>query len=849
MDRMNQTGAGGWLEMEQAAGVLEEVMLRQERQENGFAAETDSEAELRQRMNRLPTQEYAFALAERRAIQLSHARRMELFLFAVEQFRGREWEAFPAVLVGSRQVLPDAGKSVEDSQGELRGHYIGGFIRDLEEPDEGKLLKILSRGDFDDDIADALWRLGTPGASKYKGPKEAMDIARVIFRWQEKAGEEADRAGAWLEKVPGYVVCRGHDRDRMLHAGETKWTEDVMKLLDWSRAGHGEFLTEKDRKTFLHEAYATLTLARSARSRLKNDNRTGDGDTDAPTGPETGNGDEPAFSLFSVRRQTASMNHEPVLPFQDGKAWLKYSRAYGRGNVREAVLDGLSSMADRTALMRILGPGPYETMEAAMQMLEREYGDTGNQRGMDGLAAVRKHVRNLMEELDGFSCVETDSCPTLAAVGRITRARSRVAGLGNAFLSGLPDAPVFADALKQQGHAYLSALAEDMKMAIQALDSEQQQRVLSCMRVFADSMAGDILARVSGEDRPGAMTRMQAWFFRLNASTWWTDSWRRAVGLMVAHDLAEDRNTAWRELPSRRRSMLERYAIGEAEWELMRKGQTEAADGRTYFTPDTPETLSDADIAAYLRQPGARLNALHVTDIRAELAGRLETMLRDCLYSAIPEPNPETRSRKRQKNGMEIWPDELLHWVTTFRAFPVTSMRQESERLFSGNGRPGRIETVMALVRLMAMGMALGYLSMTAEDLLEGCKPRDPRDGRSWLAAFVKGGSAGFYGDFILGNLNQFGRDSTESPAGPAAGDGDDLAGIWTQMRKGSRVGQNLARFIQNSIPGTTLSCVRSAVDYLITYAIYDMMKPGFFTRVRKHAKKENSQNFFMQPE
>ncbi|WP_298068309.1 hypothetical protein [uncultured Mailhella sp.] len=115
---------------------------------------------------------------------------------ATESFKGREWEAFPAILAGSQRDLPGSRKSVAAAQGALKGYYLGGLVCDLEALGHGEHLKLLNWGVFDRHIAGALWQMEDP--LKYQGPEEAMDIARVIHKWQEKAREDANSAGAWI---------------------------------------------------------------------------------------------------------------------------------------------------------------------------------------------------------------------------------------------------------------------------------------------------------------------------------------------------------------------------------------------------------------------------------------------------------------------------------------------------------------------------------------------------------------------------------------------------------------------------------------------------------------------------
>ena len=831
MECIEQLAVRFGIERAEAADIMEQVHIQREKLEAKMADNADLDAKLRENVDNLAAREYSLALANKRALQLSYAKRMELFNLAVESFKGKEWEAFPAILGGSQRALPGSRRSVDAGQSALRGYYLGGFISDLEALGDGNgsYLKLLNRGIFDADIVNALWSLDNPAAPGYQGPKEALEVAQVIHKWQEKARYDANRAGAWIGKEPGYVVRQSHDRSKMRRAGEVKWTEDVMGLLDWDRTGDGSLLTDKARRDFLHEAYANLTLARLRKQ----------------------GGNELSVPASRIGARAARMSQERVLHFRDGAAWFRYNKEYGRGNVREAMIDGLSSMANNTALMRVLGPNPHGTMDAAMRMLEEVYRNAGDQRGIDSLNGVREHTSHIMKEVDGTLNAEAADHPTLAAVGRVTRALNSVTRLGGALLSSFSDAPNFAEEMAYQGHGYFSALLGGMKLAAQGRGTRAQRRIMSSMGVFADSMAGDIVARVSGDDGPGAMSRMQTWFFKLNGLSWWTDSWRKATGLMMAHDLALDSGTAWSGLSRQKRRLMEMYGIGEAEWGLMRRGNLTAADGRKYFTPDALDGVDDAEIAAYLRGRGvddAALTALRIADTREDLADRLRVMLRDRINYAVLEPDAKTRAYMRQGISAGTWAGEALRWALQFKSFSFAFTQRTLGRLAKGRAGDSGLETGMAIARLLIMTTAFGYMSMAAKDLAKGRTPRDWKDPKTWLAAFTQGGGAGFYGDFILGDYNRFGGGFAESVAGPTVGNIGDLARIWTQMREGDSFGQGLARWIQNNIPGNSLFYVRSAMDYLIMYNLYDWMKPGYFRRMKKRVERENNQTFFMRP-
>lgn len=828
MDCVEQLAARFGIEKAEAADFLEQVGGQSEKLDATGNGAADPDAKLRECADRLFRQEYTLALAHRRALQLSHTKRMELFNLAMGSFRGREEEAFPALLGGSRSVLPGSRRSVDAGRIALREYYLGGFISDLEALGDGNgsHLKLLNRGIFDADIADALWSLDSPAAPEYRGPKEALDVARVIRKWQEKAREDANRAGAWIGKEPGCVVRQSHDRSKMRRAGEMRWAEDVMPLLDWDRTGGGKLFTHRDRQDFLHEVYANLTLARLRKREKAEPDSTG-----------AGNG--------------TRARQERALHFRDGAAWFRYNAAYGRGNVREAVIDGLCFMANNTALMRALGPQPHGTVKAVMDMLTETYRNADDQQGVDRLNVARGHTADIMKEVDGTLDAEAAEHPTLAVVGRGARALASVARLGGALLSGLSDAPNFVGEMARQGYRCFSSLPEGMDLSARGRRTQAQRRLLSSMGVFADSMAGDIAARVSGADGPGAMSRMQACFFKLNGQSWWTDSWRRAVGLMMAHDLALDAGTAWAGLSRRKCRIMEMYGIGDAEWDLMRRGKLAAADGRDYLTPDALEGVEDAEIAAYLQGRGADeadLTASRIADTREDVADRLRGMLRDLINCAVLDPDAKTKTRIRQGTGADAWAGEAVRWAMLLRSFSSAFTQQGPGRPAEGGAADGAMETGTALARLILMTTAFGYVSMTAKDLVRGRTPRDPGDAETWLAAFTQGGGAGLYGDFLLEDCNRFDGGFTESVTGQTVGNIGEFARIWTRMREDDSAGQGLARWIQTNIPGNSLYYVRSAMDYLVMYHLYEGMNPGYFRRMKRRVERENGQAFWLRP-
>lgn len=820
------------LDENQATDLMTEVKRERAAVERKFGGQgliNVRTAELYKRLEANTDRAALEAAAHKRALTLQYARRLEAFDMITQQFKGMEEEGLSALLVGTNRVREGARLSVDAMQTSLRGYYLGGLIADVQSL--GKVhLEMLKKGVLDREIARALWSIDNPESAPYNGPKEAMDIATVIHKWQEKARSDANLAGAWIDKMPGYIVRQSHDQARISKAGFEKWYKDISAWLDWEKTGGGLLNTEQMRREFLDEVYKNLVLARIS---------------DRGMNPLT-----QRFGSSRIGSAANKASQQRVLHFKDADAWFDYNASYGRNNVREAAIDGLSRMAQNTALMRRLGPSPSAQIDALYGMLERAMRNAGDEDGIRRLRGYHRRLTDQLKEVDGS--LNSDANPTLASVGRTVRGLQNMAKLGGATISGFSDAPVFSSEMAYQGQGFFRSLITGMKELFHGRGTEEQQQIMSQLGVFYEGMCGDIAARVAGEETPGAMARAQQIFFKLNGLTWWTDSWRRIAGLMMSHELGQNQNKAWGALGEKLRRVLGQYGISEAEWDVYRQGRLRAADGRAYLTPEAVNDVHDKVIFDYLVKKG-KINPREISQVsmdtaREELADKLRSYFRDRISFAVLEPDAKTKSWMRWGTSAGTVPGEALRFVTQFKSFPMAFAQRVLGREFYGRAGDGKGEVALSLARLILMTTLFGYGAMTVKDLLKGKTPRDPSKAATWTAAFVQGGGAGIYGDFLFGEYNRFGNSLAASIAGPAAGTLSDLANIYARVRDGDSAAQASLRFLLNNVPGNGLFYVRGPFDYLIGHQLFEMMNPGYFRRMQRRVERENGQTFYMKP-
>ncbi|MCH2037737.1 MAG: hypothetical protein MK137_04000, partial [Rickettsiales bacterium] len=175
---------------------------------------------------------------------------------------------------------------------------------------------------------------------------------------------------------------------------------------------------------------------------------------------------------------------------------------------------------------------------------------------------------------------------------------------------------------------------------------------------------------------------------------------------------------------------------------------------------------------------------------------------------------------------------------------PTTMLTKVIGRSLYAKGRAD----VPALVSTMVAATVMGYLAMSAKDAFKGRNPRDPKEAKTWVAAFIQGGGAGILGDFILGDYNRFGGGLISTIAGPSAASVEDLAKIYAAVRDGNDASAKTLGTIINNTPFVNLFYTRAAMDHLFLYQLQEAMNKGYLRRMERRIQKENNQTFFIKP-
>jgi len=804
VDEIRRAG-GGKLTDDQVLQILEAVDRRRRAKLAAGQLQGVDEATI-QAARELGEEARVAALIEKRSRLLNVLRKQERF-GRYDAAPSEEARALSAMNVGREGPQAGLAYSVDAEAQAIKTGLLGPMIGELR---QAGLEPVMRAADENTQLALAreLWRQSDPSAPA-SGNRFAEQAAGIVGRYQEAARVMQNKAGAWIGKTPGWIVRQSHDSYRIAHASAASfgdrlrrggtdadfaaWHDVILPRLH-ERTFEDVGADKADRDGFLRQVWVNLV--------------SGDHSSAHGGGDWLGGFKGPG----NLARRASE---ERVLHFASADAWFEYNRRFGDGTVMEAVVRGLNHAARNTALMRRWGTNPEAAFRADIEQLARRARDRGDFKMHAKLNGWR--VKAEFDALSGASNVPGD--PTLAAWAQSARNLTTMAKLGAVVLSSIPDIAIQASALRHHGIGYLEGFGNGLASVLRGRGAAEQRAIADNIGVGIDGALGHMWAQFGATDGlPGRASKLVDRFFRLNLLTWWTDSMKTGIGLMLARNLARNAGTAWDALDQGLARSLGRYGIDAAGWAKIRASGTRRAGMNDYLTA---EGIGDADLALKLR-------AYFVDTVNEAMtiAGAREQAIRTF------------GTRTGTVGG------EAVRFVMQFKSFPITfAMRHIGREL----GRRGTAD-VPGLALLIAGTTAMGYLSYSAKSIARGQAPADPLSPEAWHAALLQGGGLGIYGDFLFGQYNRFGGGGIETLLGPAAGAVGEALRIYGGAVAGEDVGAKAARFAVNQTPFVNLFYTRLALDYLVLYQMQEAMNPGFLKRFERNVERKQGKSFIIRP-
>ncbi|PLR52425.1 hypothetical protein P0E69_06940 [Chimaeribacter arupi] len=753
--------------------------------------------------------------------------------FLRDSFPDRPDIGLSAILVGRNESRTGSRASASAEQHQLRSKYLSGLNLDLE---QAGVLKFLASGSNDAEVADAMWRLGKGEPTDGLMP-ESVKIAQIITKWQEAARMDANKAGAWIRKMPGYIARQGHDMMKIRAAGYEAWRNAILP-----RLANETFEGVENTDGFLRSVYDGLASGVHLSAEK----------------PDWMKGFKGSQNIAKRASQ------ERVLHFKDGVAWHEYNQQFGVGSLREAIYGGLDASSRSTGLMRVLGTNPENMVDYLADTISKDL--KGNERALRAFAdARRSQIKSQLAEVTGKTNIPGST--SLARFGSTVRAVDSMIKLGGATVSSFNDLASNALELRYQGKNMLQALSESIQGRLKRFNSDDQKRILSSLGVYSDSMRDEILQRFSGDvTMPGKVARLQRQFFRLNLLNWWTEASRKTTATMVSHWLADNAHSPHATLNGDLKRALDLHGIGEPEWNIYRQMDLRGSEGRNFMTPDGIDSIPDEVIGKYLSDKSIKVNDRSLQGAREQLADKLRGYVLDRVMVGMTEPTARTRAFMKQGTQPGTVEGELLRFIGQYKSFTASFMQQALGREVFGRGytpaplgqsrwgstwnalsKSGKGEFA-SMAQLFLWMTTFGYLSMQTKLLLKGQTPRPADNPKTFLAAAVQGGGIGIFGDYLFGEANRFGNGPITSMAGPVAGNLDDVITLFQKARSGDAKAGDAFRFTVDHTPFINLFYARPVLNYLFLNQLQEAMSPGSLHRYEQNIRKNQGNDFIFPP-
>lgn len=553
----------------------------------------------------------------------------------------------------------------------------------------------------------------------------------------------------------------------------------------------------------------------------------------------------PRASSLANRRDEARF-----LQWASPDAWRTYQRRFGEGNVFDTMLHHIDTMSRDIAHMQVMGPNPAATVAWLKNELERRANlaeptlrsigaaarALGNNprppssrsiaRGQRARATVAAyHLDNLYAQYSGHA-----NAPVLHWWAEVEGDVRNVVGsalLGSATLTAVPTDWNFSRMTRAfNGLPQLRAMGAYVKLLNPASDGD---RMLAARLGLTAEGYGRTL-----HDSARALDQLYGhqwskWLvdrtLTYNALSPHTDAGRWSYGWTAQGALAQEAHTAWAALDPKFRDSLERYRIGEAEWDQIRATPLYADRGASFLRPGDIMARRDLDSSRAL-----------------ELGQRVADWIMTETEFAVPSSSLAGRAIGRGAVRPGTIQSFFLSSPLMFKTFAMTYLLSHGRRILAQADPLKRAQYFGSLVVLSTLA---GAVALQLREIAQGRDPRDMTRWQFWPQAMIVGGGFGMLGDFLNSASNSQNRSVGEYIGGPIVGlvadigrlaVGAPLAAAENKNPQKGRSGliNNTLSFVKRYTPGGNIWYLRAVLERYVFDALQEAVDPQWKQRLHR---------------
>lgn len=577
------------------------------------------------------------------------------------------------------------------------------------------------------------------------GDKAAEAVAKAFQRIDDLGVDLFNQSGGSLTKLKNYFPQPARNIAKILKGGENKFVNMHLNELDWNKTRwpDGTAIAPANRERFLREVYKT---------------KSSDGANKIDDTKMRGQG----------RAMGNLLDQHRLLHYKDGDAWMRVHEAYGDGNVLDIINHHISDAAHHIAAVDTFGPNPdmgFKNMIAAAKKAAYD-----NKLSLAETKEMESILTNKVQPMFNIN-MRKNPLNTEGLMANTTTAITNV--LSSAYLGGASIPAFFGDhatamVIQRANGVRWSALANGLNTYVKAMttDAKFQRRIAAQTGWIREQ---DVMS-INGAERYNPLITMGDKYsrkfadtvMRASLNTVHTTNARWKVQSEFMGFMNDLRNTEFDKLPLK--NVMEKYGITADDWNALRQNV------QTY------SPRKDVEFLAPIKVLDTNLKN------KQQLYEKFQGMILEESQTAVPTSRTESRVTLKGDTRPDTLIGVLLHSFSTFKNFPVsyfTIMSRQAMTMPSAKGRIGFIASMAAATTVA------GLFAVQTKELQKGrtAIPLLDEDGKVNMKllgkAFATGGGAGIWGDFLWGNVNQYGQGPQDVVGGPLIdifGDVTDLA-------------------------------------------------------------------------
>jgi hypothetical protein len=769
----------------------------------------------------------AAAKIQKRNAYLNKVKRQEYVDHILTNWSDDAAEGLVSYLVGTQLERTGSRRSVDVAISQTQNRYKSMLGAKLT---NANLLNQFKSGLFDEQIYVAMHALDN------KKPltgltTEAVEIAKILNSVMEVLRTEANKNGAFIGDLPGYVISRGHDMFK-IDKDKQGWIDWMLVNVDWSKSLVG--LPEADRVKVLTEQVKEFASGAHV--------------TESLSEPGTGQG----FSSIAK-----SMSRSRQYHFKTPELEYQYSQQFGYAGLADSVLSNIESKGRNIAMMQRLGPNAKMTVQNVYNDLLKIYKKNGVLTDSDQMKKLEKAIKDIntkfMPTLTGETTIPGHHLG--ATIESLLLTTQRISSLGGSAI-----ASVFGDSVVgamnvarvEKGfsgfmtgmHEYIRALGTNIK------DPAAMDEIID-LGTTNDALVGMISSRFTDND--AALTKGQRrirnvenQFFFWNGQYYVDNHARVGSALALSSRVGLRVGKSFDEIESGYKTLFDSHSIGKAEWDVARLSTRKGFYGTDVIHIEGIKDLDVSVIDQYLADKKIKPTKYQRAKAQDEIISRFRSMFQDQQGYQILTADARLRANMFGGSQAGTLGSFARKSFFQFKQFPLSYLQKAiGKDRYSNSPLQDKVMNIAATVIVATIG---GYMTAVVRDTLNGKTPKGFTQ-QAMTEAVFRGGGLGIYGDLFNQMYNDnYGTDILTALGGPMVQDVNTVLGIGSGVLQGSseKIGDNTVKLITQNLPFTNIPVFKNVVDYMFMNSVKELISPGSLQRAENKLQQNYDQTYWM---